>query len=329
MRNYRRIVLGLPLLTALALSACSAPGDDAAGGAESEGDALGVLASFYPLQYVAEQVGGDMVNVSTLTPPGAEPHNLELSPATVAQLEEASVVVYLSGFQPAVDEAVAQTSPEHAIDATDAVEPAPADAHEEDAAAGGEEHAEDAHSEGAPAEDAHEHDSEDPHFWLDPELLAEVAHLVADELAAVDPGNAASYEANAEELTEELTALDEEFATGLANCENRTIVVSHEAYGYLADKYDLNQVGISGLDPETEPSPARLAEIGEVVENEDVTTIFTESLVNPRVAETLAADLGVETALLDPVEGLVDENSNYQQVMRDNLAALRGALSCS
>ena len=156
-------------------------------------------------------------------------------------------------------------------------------------------------------------------------MATEVAH----ELAEVDPDNAETYESNAEELATELAALDEEFAAGLATCERDTIVVSHDAYGYLADKYDLEQVSIAGLDPDTEPSPARLAEIGKVVEAEGVTTVFSESLVNPKVAETLAAEHGIETAVLDPVENQSDENADYQQVMRNNLEALRTALDCA
>jgi zinc transport system substrate-binding protein len=195
-------------------------------------------------------------------------------------------------------------------------------------------HSGEAHGEEKPAEepagdDGHGHEGEDPHFWLDPDRLAAVATEVSHELAEVDPDNAATYESNAEELATELAALDEEFTEGLATCERDTIVVSHDAYGYLADKYDLEQVAIAGLDPDTEPSPARLAEIGEVVEAEGVTTVFSESLVNPKVAETLAAEHGIETAVLDPVENQSDESADYQQVMRNNLEALRTALDCA
>lgn len=330
----RALAVPLSLTAALALSSCaSGSGDPSAAGGGSSGT-LSVQASFYPLQYVTERVGGDLVEVESLTPAGAEPHDLELSPAAVDKLRTADAVVYLSGFQPAVDDAVAQAAPEHALDAVHAgVEGEEAHSAEEHGAAE-ESHTEEAHGEEAPAEesagdDGHGHEGEDPHFWLDPERLAAVATEVSHELAEVDPDNAATYESNAEELAAELTALDEEFAQGLATCERDTIVVSHDAYGYLADKYDLEQVSIAGLDPDTEPSPARLAEIGEVVEAEGVTTVFSESLVNPKVAETLAAEHGIETAVLDPVENQSDENADYQQVMRDNLEALRTALDCA
>lgn len=336
----RALIAPLSLAAALALSSCAADSADpsAATAGGGSGEALTVQASFYPLQYVTERVGGDLVAVESLTPAGAEPHDLELSPAAVDGLRTADAVVYLSGFQPAVDDAVAQAAPEHALDAAHAgVEGEEAHSAEEHGAAedshSAEAHGADAHGEEGHAEEAggdgHDHGGEDPHFWLDPERLAAVATEVSHELAEVDPDNAATYESNAEQLTTELAALDEEFTEGLATCQRDTIVVSHEAYGFLADKYGLEQVGIAGLDPETEPSPARLAEIGEVVEAEGVTTVFSESLVNPKVAETLAAEHGIETAVLDPVEAQADENADYQQVMRDNLQALRTALDCA
>lgn len=318
----RRILRTAAVTAALAttLAACSGTGSNDGGAGSTDGAGAEVLASFYPLQYVAKRVGGGRVQVDSLTPPGAEPHDLELAPADVARLGEASVVVYLSGFQPAVDDAVAQTSPEHLVDAAAHAGPAGTDDHADEDSAETDDHA---------AEDDDHEAGADPHLWLDPTLLAEVAADVADELAAADPDNVQEYEANAETLADELTALDEEFNAGLAQCEIRTVVVAHEAYGYLAEAYDFEQVGISGIDPDTEPSPARLAEIGDVVRAEGVTTIFTESLVNPKVAETLAGDLGVETAVLDPLEGLADDSKDYQVVMRENLAALREALACA
>ncbi|MFF0903397.1 UNVERIFIED_CONTAM: metal ABC transporter substrate-binding protein [Kocuria sp. CPCC 205316] len=335
----RALTVPLSLAAALALASCASGSADPSAAGEGSGEALSVQASFYPLQYVAERVGGDLVEVESLTPAGAEPHDLELSPAAVDGLRTADAVVYLSGFQPAVDDAVAQAAPEHALDAVHAgVEGEESHSAEEHGSAE-ESHTEEAHGDAPPAgeqqadgasgDDGHGHDGEDPHFWLDPDRLAAVATEVAHELAEVDPDNAAAYESNAERLTTELAALDEEFTEGLATCERKTIVVSHDAYGYLADKYDLEQVSIAGLDPDTEPSPARLAEIGEVVEAEGVTTVFSESLVNPKVAETLAAEHGIETAVLDPVEGQTDENADYQQVMRNNLEVLRTALDCA
>ncbi|MCB7135426.1 metal ABC transporter substrate-binding protein [Cellulosimicrobium marinum] len=321
-----RHTLALPaaLLSAALLVGCSTGG----GAGEGEDGRLQVLASFYPLQYVAEQVGGDLVTVSNLTPPAAEPHDLELAPAQVRAIGEADLVVYQSGFQTAVDEGVEQRQPQHVVDAAEVagLEEHPGavteEGHEHETE---EEHAEHAEEEG----DGHDHGSLDPHFWLDPTRLAPVGEQVAAELSAIDPDNADTYAANAEALVADLDALDTEYTTALAPCAGATLVTSHEAFGYLAERYDLEQVGISGLDPEAEPSPARLREVGEIVRAEGVTTLFFETLTSPKVTQTLADDLGVGTAVLDPLEGLADDATDYRGVMESNLEALTSGLVCS
>lgn len=308
----------LVLAGTAALAGCSAQGP---GGTAGGSDGVVVLASFYPLQYVAQQIGGDLVTVDNLTPPAAEPHDLELSPAQVREIGTADLVVYLSGFQAAVDEGVESRAPEHVVDAADA--------------AGLVEHAEETeeeHAEHADEGDGHDHGAADPHFWLDPSRLAAVGQAVADELAAVDPEHADEYAAGALQLGQRLDDLDQEMADGLAACQGATLVTSHAAFGYLADRYALEQVGISELDPEAEPSPARLREIGEVVKANGVTTLYSETLVSPKVTETLAGDLGVSTAVLDPLEGLSEDataaGDDYVSVMRSNLAALEEGLVC-
>jgi zinc transport system substrate-binding protein len=318
-RPARRALLAATGSLALALPVvgCSPEGEAGAGGAP-----LALLASFYPLELVAERVGGDLVDVRSLTPAGAEPHDLELSPAQVRAVGAADVVLLLAGFQPAVDEAVAARSPERVVDVAEA-----AGLREAAGTSTGD-------PEGVDQADAHGDeedglDGRDPHFWLDPTRLAAVADRVAGALGEALPGEADAFAARAEALRAELAALDEEFAEGLASCETRMIVTAHEAFGYLADRYDLRQVGISGLDPESEPSPARLREVAATVEDEGVTTVFYETLVSPKVAEVLAADLGIDAAVLDPVEGLVDPEEDYFSVMRANLAALRTALRCA
>ena len=311
----------LPLVAALgaaalALGACSSGGGSrGSSDAGGSGDGVAVLASFYPLQYVTEQVGGDLVSVDSLTPPGAEPHDLELSPAQVDEVGRADLVVYLSAFQAAVDEAVDANPPAHVVDAAQDTELHAAE-HDEH----GEEHAED---------DGHDHGTLDPHFWLDPTRLPAVADDVAAQLSEVDPDNADTYAANAEAFGQEMADLDQRYVDGLATCESRAIVTTHEAFSYLAERYDLEQVGISGVDPEGEPSPARLAEVGRVVQDEGVGTIFFETLASPKVAETLADELGVETAVLDPLEGLTDDTQDYVSVADANLETLRTALVCS
>lgn len=303
----------LAATASLALGGCaSTPADDGR---------LTVLASFYPLQVVAAGVGGDRVSVDSLTPPGAEPHDLELSPAQVARLGSADLVVYLGDFQAAVDDAVAASPPERALDAAGVVELLDASAEDHDDEG-------DAH-EGESAAEHAEHGSHDPHFWLDPSRMPALVDAVADELTALDPDGAAEYAANAAALSERFTGLDAAYGTGLATCSSRVLVTSHAAFGYLADRYGLEQVAVAGIDPEGEPSPARLAEIGEVIRREGVTTVFFETLVSPKVAEALAADVGASTAVLDPLEGLADDSQDYFSIAEANLEALKVALSCS
>ena len=287
--------LALPVAAAMvALGACS-PGN-------ADASRPSVLASFYPLQFVAQQVGGDRVDVTSLTPPGAEPHDLELSPAQVSRVGTADLVVYLSTFQPAVDDAVAAAPPAHVIDAATLTTLQPL------AGATG---------------------TLDPHFWLDPSRMPAVAHAVADQLSVIDPAGAATYAANATALSARLDALDAAYASGLATCGDRTFVTSHAAFGYLAARYNLEQVAISGLDPEADPSPDRLAEISRLVQARHIRTIFFETLVSPKVAQTLAADLGVDARVLDPLEGVRDPTQDYFSIAEANLSALKMALSCS
>ncbi|WP_129787953.1 metal ABC transporter substrate-binding protein [Promicromonospora panici] len=288
------------LLVLCTTTACS-PG--------AQDDGVDVLVSFYPLQYVAEQVGGEHVNVTNLTPAAADPHSIELSPVRVREMGEADLVVYLSGMQPATDEAVAASRPERLLDTAEA--------------AGLE-----AGPNGAGAETSDAHGALDPHFWQDPVRLSDVARDVAAELSDADPDHAADYAANAEALVTELRALDEDYREALAQCAGATLVVSHEAFGYLAERYDLVQVGISGIDPEAEPSPARLRAVRSVARADDVQTVFFEVITSPKVTKILAEDLGIDSAKLDPIEGQSDPDSDYLDMMRENLAALEDGLVC-
>ncbi|GAA1867622.1 metal ABC transporter substrate-binding protein [Myceligenerans crystallogenes] len=319
--------LALPALASAALIA--AAGCTAAGGPGPSGaDGVSVLASFYPLQYVAEQVGGEHVQVDNLTPPSADPHDLELSPAQARRIGQVDLVVFQSGLQPAVDEGIEARAPAHVVDAAGFADLAAAEADEH----AGEEHAGEEHAEDEHAGEEHEHGATDPHFWLDPSRLAALGQVVADELSAVDPEHADDYAAGAAKLGRDLEELDQEFADGLATCAGSTVVTSHAAFAYLADRYSLEQVGLTSFDPEAEPSPARLREVAGIARENDVTTVFSETLVSLEVAETLAGDLGLRTATLDPLEGLSEERlaegADYPGVMRENLDALTEGLEC-
>jgi len=321
----------------LALGGTAACAQD--GGDGSADDAtVGVVAAFYPLQFLAERIGGDAVTVTGLAPPGAEPHDLELSPRQIGEVSDADLVVYLSNFQPAVDAAVEQEAGDHAFDVVE-VEPLlnatdGGHSHDHD---GVDEHAdEDGHAEDEAdhADEADDHAEEtgakDPHLWLDPTRFATVGDALAERLAAVDPDHAADYTERAAALRTELAALDAEYTERLADCERREIITSHAAFGYLTVRYQLDQIAITGLSPEDEPTPQRLAEVIEEAREHQATTIFFETLVSPSVAETIADETGAETAVLDPIEGLQpDADGDYFSVMHNNLNNLTDALGCS
>jgi len=300
-RRAAAATLGLTLL----LAAC--------GGNQPGGDGeLKVVASFYPLQYLTQRVVGDHAEVVTLTSPSVEPHDLELNVAQSVDVAEADLVVYEKGMQPALDEAVAQNGPSERVEVTEVVELAPADG-----------------SHAAESEEEHAEHAGDLHFWLDPERMAEVAAEVSAQMAEVDPEGAEEYAANLATLREELTALDTEYRTGLTDCRLDTVVVSHDAFGYL-EKYGLRFEPIAGLTQDAEPSPAHLAELATLIEKEEITTVFSETLASPAMAETLAGELGLGTAVLDPIEGLTDQTADedYLSLMRANLDALRDANGC-
>ena len=278
------------------------------------GGALSVVTGAYPFAFVAEQVGGDLVNVVNLTPPGAEPHDLELSPRQTAQVVDAGLIVILPGFQPAFDDAVAQNADaSRVLDVSDVVtlRPVPSGGSTSEAATT---------AAGTPA---------DPHVWLDPTNLIALADAVAQRLAIDDPAHADIYRANAAALDRRLHALDGAFRSGLQDCRITTIVTNHAAFGYLAARYGLTQVSISGLDPEIEPSPQQLADVVQAARAAGVTTVFAETLVNPAAADALGRELGVQVETLNPVEGVSDPSTqDYFSIMRENLQTLVAANQC-
>jgi zinc transport system substrate-binding protein len=269
----------LILLGSLGGAACGGSDDGSAPGK------TGVVASLYPLAFAAEQIGGPNVEVTNLTPPGAEPHDVELSVRDVERVRSADLVLYLgSGFQPAVERAVAGGDAE-AVDLLEG--------------------------------------STDPHVWLDPLGYAGLAKRI---------GEALGRPAAAEEFDQRLQDLHTDYERGLADCERREIVTSHAAFGHLAERYALEQIAISGLAPEAEPTARELERVVADVLEHGATTVFFETLVSPRLAETVAREAGAEVAALDPLEGLTESETargaDYFSVMRDNLGALREALGC-
>lgn len=314
-------VLATVALASLTLSSCAAFSGETASG--DDGGTPQVVAAFYPLEYVASRVAGDRAEVSGLTAPGQEPHDLELSVSDNATVAGADLVVLEGGLQAAVDEAVEQNAPGDVLDVTDAVELQGLD--------GG--HAEEEGHEGESAEEHAEHSDLgdlDPHFWLDPTLMAEAGDAMAETMGEVDPAGAEEYAARAADLRTDLEQLDADLESGLASCERDTIVVSHDAFGYL-DRYGLDVEAVAGLSPDAEPTPADLGRLQELIAADGITTVFSERLASPALTETLAEDAGVTTAVLDPVEGLTEDTAeeDYISLMRSNLEALRAANGCS
>ncbi len=310
----------------------------ACGGAESGGSAdgkLAVTASFYPLEFLVEQIGGDHVDVTTLTGPGVEPHDLDITPRQTGQMSEADVLLYLRGLQPAVDKAVDQAGVKNTVDAADlttleAHGSSSGDGHDHGEGDGHDHGEEEGHDHAEEEGDGHDHGDSglDPHVWLDPVKYAEMADGVGEALQKADPDHAADYRKNTEALTGKLKKLDENYRDGLKNTDTRTFITTHAAFGYLAERYGLDQESIAGVDPESEPSPARMKELQKIAAQEKVTTVFFETLASDRTAKVLAEDTGLRTGVLDPLEGITDKSQgdDYLEVMEANLAALKKAL---
>ncbi|WP_055689185.1 metal ABC transporter solute-binding protein, Zn/Mn family [Streptomyces prasinus] len=329
--NVRRRLIptaAVTAVTALALgtlSACSS--DSAAAGSTDEFD---VVASFYPMAFLAERIGGDHVNVTSLTQPGQEPHDLEISAKQTAQLEVADAALHLKGLQPTVDEAIGQSGVKTKIDAATLTT---LETHGAEDGHGHEDgHAEEDHAhEGEDGHEGHSHETEggkDPHVWLDPVKYAEVAEGVGQAFEKADPDHAADYRKNTETLVGELNELDATLEAGLKDRKTDVFITTHASFGYFAERYGLSEEAINGLDPESEPSAARVKELARTAKADGVTTVFYETLVSDDTAKTVAKDAGLKTDVLDPLEGITDASrgDDYFEVMQSNLKALQTAL---
>ncbi|MFF4654662.1 metal ABC transporter substrate-binding protein [Streptomyces sp. NPDC001381] len=312
-RRQRISGIAVAAVTALGLgtlSACS--GASAAGNTEK----FDVVASFYPMAFLALQIGGDHVNVTSLTEPGQEPHDLEISAKQTAQLQESDAVLYLKDLQPSVDDAVAQSEVKTKIDAASLTTL--------------EKHGNEVGGHAAEHDDHEDEESSglDPHIWLDPVRYAQVAEGVGKAFEKADPDHAADYRTNTAALVKKLDALDTEFEDGLAHTKSKVFLTTHAAFGYVAERYGLTEEAINGLDPESEPSAARVKELEKMAKADGVTTVFYETLVSDKTAKTIAADAGLKTDVLDPIEGITDKSrgNNYFSVQRANLKALQTAL---
>ena len=312
--GFRTRVLALVLGSALALL-CGLTLTGCGSGTAATDGRLSVVAAAYPFAYLAEAIGGDRVTVDLLTRPGAEPHDLELTAAQVIRIAKADLVVTLSGFQPAIDQGLAAAPPRHTLDLSTATGITLA-AHDETG------HTADGHE--APAGLAH-----DPHFWLDPELMRRAGNAVAAELSRIDPEHAGAYTADRDRLDAALVTLRDDYRSQVRGCASTTLVTSHAAYGHLAAFTGLDPYALA-LSPDAEPSAGEVARIAQVVRDRDVRTIYTEPLASPKVADVIATETGVRTAVLDPIEGLTDTSAghDYLALMRADLATLVTGQDC-
>ena len=340
-------------MLAAGMSACSALKSESSSSASAPhtiapGKTLTVSTSFYPIQYLAEAIGGKLVKVSTVTPSNVEPHDFELSGKETAELGKADLIAYVPGFQPSLDKAVKEVGSgptvvdlskpanlvhhegveeehEHGEEATDGASATASAAATAQASEEGHDEHKDEHSH-AEGEEGHDSDL-DPHFWLDPDRMIKVAETLEASFAQIDPANANDYKAGLDKLKTALTNLDNQYKQGLSTCQHKTFITSHAAFGYMAERYGLTQASISGIDPEAEPSPAEMANIKSVVEKTGVKTIFTEELVSDTPAKAIAAETGAETSVLSPLESK-PERGDYSDAMSSNLERLKSALVC-
>lgn len=317
MRRFPRAVIAIiGVLALFATSACET-------GAAAEGTKPGqllIVTAFYPFQFVAERIAGSHAHVTSLTKPGAEPHDLELTPRQVASVYDADLVVYQRYFQAAVDEAVAQNGNAHG---TDNVLDTASVVQLEDHGPLGEQNDDPNDPAGIT--------NLDPHVWLDPIHMITITRAVNRKLDSIDPANRADYDRNAAALITQLKSLDAQYRSGLATCRRTEFITTHAAFGYLAERYGLNQISVTGLSPDTEPSPARIAQVQRLAKAHGITTIFYETLISPAIARSIAGDLGLRTDVLDPIEGITNQSrgTNYLAVMKTNLVALQRANDCS
>lgn len=284
----RALSLGLIPLLITILIGCG-------GGAESEDTSRrSVVAAIYPLEFLAINIAGTEADVAGVTPAGVQPHNLTLTSAQVRSIQEADLLIYLGrGFQPAVEEQAAQVERKLDVLTLESTPLLPAD----------------------------------PHVWLDPAFMVRITTEIARSLGEADPDNADFYEGNAQSLVGRLNELDDRYSNGLARCATRQIVTRHAAFGYLAERFNLVQEGIAGIDPGPEPGPGRVDDVGRLVDRAGVTTVFVEPLLEDGPAEAVAEATGTATAVLDPLES-APASGDYFSVMQANLSTLRTALRC-
>ena len=289
---------------ALGLSSCSSS-------EESSSSKLQVVSNFYPVKYLVDVIGGELISNTSLTPDGAEPHDLTLDAKSIASMNESDAIFYIgASFQPDVDAAVSNLPADvTAVDLAKSpgmvILDAPADLGKESLAGG-----------------------KDPHIWLMPSNMIVMGAQIADTLKTLAPDSAETFAANFDTLKSELSSLDQDMKIGLASCEQKTLVTSHAAFQYLGNAYGLSQIAITGISPDDQPDAKLLTEIANEAKAAGVKTVFFEDVLPADLSETVARAIGAKTSLLSALEFTPEGTNDYISMMRDNLANLRAGLSC-
>ncbi len=321
--NYRAI---LPFVAIALLAGCSQTNPPPQ--AEQQGK-LPVAASFYPLAFLSEEIGGNLVSVTQVTPGGVEPHDYEPSPQELASVHDAKVFLMngegVDGWADKIIDELRQSGVV-TVRMTDSI--TPMDGFEETEEHEEGEHEEDEHEEGH----EEEHGGSDPHIWLNPVLVKKQVELIRDAFIGADAAHADTYRQNADRLLSALSALDADYRAGLARCDLKQVVTSHNAFRYMAKEYGFETLAISGISPDEEPSSQRISELADFARANGVKYIFFETLVSPKLAETVADEIGAQALVLNPIEGLTPDDvaggETYLTIMKKNLQNLRTAMQC-
>jgi zinc transport system substrate-binding protein len=322
-RPVKFLAAALILLAALGQSGCAAPERPQPPSKPQ------VVASIYPVYYFASRIGGDKIDLVQLVPAGAEPHSWEPTPQDLQSLEQAQLFLYsgagMEGWVADLAEVLEQQQTK-VLDVSHNLELMEA---EEGHTHGGQpDHEESPSKEGHHEEEgSHQYD---PHVWMDPVMAGEMARNIAQALREIDRAHGEDYQANLAALEQELEQLDRTMTAELARCRQRKFIVTHAAFGYLAQRYGLEQLPVMGIDAGTEPTPTRLAQLADLARRNNIHTIFLEELVSPRTAQTLAAEINAQTDVLHPIGSLTPEEQekgeDYFSLMYRNLEKLKGAL---
>jgi zinc transport system substrate-binding protein len=264
--------------------------------APKDSDTLSIVTSFYPLYFFTKEIVGDTIRVENMTPSGSEPHDYEPTAQQIASMEKSDLIILQGGkLEPWGDDAISTYGTKVLL------------AGEIQTIA-------------------------DPHTWLDPVMAKKIVQKISQSIEALDPPNASLYQERAHALLTQLSNLDDEYKDGLSSCQRRDFITSHAAFGHLAKQYNLNQLSISGISPDEEPTAKDMARVITFAKSQDISYIFFERLVSPKLADTIAGEIGAKTMVLDPIEGITEqqlkEGVNYFTIMRENLKALQTALQC-